>query len=744
MKTKKKLLSFLLIFGLTLGMMPATAFAANASETWGDYAATDFAGGSGTKEDPYQIATAEQLAKLASEVNSHVVGKTHANEYFKLIASIDLSAHRWVPIGYGNSSNASSFNGYFDGNHQTIIGLNVDERGNNTDAGLFGAVSVATNEPVLKDLTIENATIYAGDETDDGTLQYGAGVLVGSITLLGGSSAKYAAIENCHVSGQVDSKMYAGGLIGAASYGKISNCSADTIVTGNTVSGGFTGYAFSSSFENNTAKGSVTSTGWSTGGFAGWVYEGAITKCTVSGNVKADNWNLGGFAGYLSGATVNACAAYGDVTGTATTFIAKAGGFVGTNKGSMIQNSHATGVVTGSNQYGAAGGFVASDENGTTTGCSFDQTKNPLLTSVGNTVTQGTNDITPKTTDEVLADICNDYFGGHAYQKAWTIDKEATCQQEGIKSHHCERCNDKTDVTSLDKINHQLVKTAKKAATHMADGNIDYWYCNNCNKYFSDEAATKEISLKDTVLPKLTGHTPDKTGWHSDETNHWQTCECGVTLNKSTHTKQTTVTKKATLKKAGSNVTKCTTCGKTLSTSTIPKVSKVTLSKTSYTYNGKVKKPTVTVKDSNGKLLKNGTDYKVSYTKGRKNVGKYTVKITLKGSKYSGTKTCTFSINPKNTKLSSQSGQEKAFTVKWKKQTKQTSGYQIQYATKKNFSKAKTVTIKKNSITKTKIKNCAANKKYYVRIRTYKNVKVNGKTTKVVSSWSKSATVKTK
>lgn len=255
---------------------------------------------------------------------------------------------------------------------------------------------------------------------------------------------------------------------------------------------------------------------------------------------------------------------------------------------------------------------------------------------------------------------------------------------------------------------------------------------------------TKEISLKDTVLPKLTGHTPDKTGWHSDETNHWQTCECGVTLNKSTHTKQTTVTKKATLKKAGSNVTKCTTCGKTLSTSTIPKVSKVTLSKTSYTYNGKVKKPTVTVKDSNGKLLKNGTDYKVSYTKGRKNVGKYTVKITLKGSKYSGTKTCTFSINPKNTKLSSQSGQEKAFTVKWKKQTKQTSGYQIQYATKKNFSKAKTVTIKKNSITKTKIKNCAANKKYYVRIRTYKNVKVNGKTTKVVSSWSKSATVKTK
>lgn len=121
MKTRKKLLSLLLSFGLILGMIPMTAFAENAAETWLDFAATDFAGGSGTKDDPYQIATAEQLAKLAKEVNSGAVSQNHSMEYFKLTNSIDLSGHRWVPIGYGNTTNTFGFYGYFDGNdHRSV------------------------------------------------------------------------------------------------------------------------------------------------------------------------------------------------------------------------------------------------------------------------------------------------------------------------------------------------------------------------------------------------------------------------------------------------------------------------------------------------------------------------------------------------------------------------------------------------------------------------------------------------
>ena len=71
-------------------------------------------------------------------------------------------------------------------------------------------------------------------------------------------------------------------------------------------------------------------------------------------------------------------------------------------------------------------------------------------------------------------------------------------------------------------------------------------------------------------------------------------------------------------------------------------------------------------------------------------------------------------------------------------------GYQVQYSTDKKFKKnTKTVTIKKNK-TSTTVKKLKANKKYYVRVRTYKNVKVNGKTKKVYSSWSKVKSVKTK
>lgn len=173
------------------------------------------------------------------------------------------------------------------------------------------------------------------------------------------------------------------------------------------------------------------------------------------------------------------------------------------------------------------------------------------------------------------------------------------------------------------------------------------------------------------------------------------------------------------------------------------KLSSVKPSTTSYTYNGKVKTPTVIVKDSKGKTLKENTDYTVSYAKGRKNVGKYAVKITFKG-KYSGTKTLYFTIKPKGTRISKVTTGSKKFTVKWKKQATQTTGYQIQYSTSSKFSKAKTVKVGKNSTTSKTISKLTAKKKYYVRVRTYKTVKINGKATKIYSSWSKTKYVTTK
>ncbi len=132
----------------------------------------------------------------------------------------------------------------------------------------------------------------------------------------------------------------------------------------------------------------------------------------------------------------------------------------------------------------------------------------------------------------------------------------ATCTEKAV----CDICGE--EYGELNASNHtNLVKTEAKAATHMTEGNIEYWYCDGCDKYFSDEAGTKEIALKDTVIPKLTEHTADGTGWHSDETNHWNTCECGEKLNEAAHTFEWVTDKEATATEAGSKHEECTVCG---------------------------------------------------------------------------------------------------------------------------------------------------------------------------------------
>lgn len=240
----------------------------------------------------------------------------------------------------------------------------------------------------------------------------------------------------------------------------------------------------------------------------------------------------------------------------------------------------------------------------------------------------------------------------------------------------------------------------QKAATCTVAGYTGDTYCKTCNKKLS---TGKSIAAK--------GHST------------------------------TTKTQKATASKDGKITTTCTRCGTTTKTVKIAKVSKIKLSKTKYTYNGKKQTPSVTVKDSKGKELKVNTDYKVKLPSGRKNVGTYEVKITFKGSKYSGSKTLSYTINPKSTKLSKVSAKKKGFEAKWKKQSTQTKGYQIQYSTDSKFKSGnKTVTVNKNSTTKKTISKLKAKKKYYVRIRTYKTV---GKQ-KYYSDWSKSVKVTTK
>ena len=155
------------------------------------------------------------------------------------------------------------------------------------------------------------------------------------------------------------------------------------------------------------------------------------------------------------------------------------------------------------------------------------------------------------------------------------------------------------------------------------------------------------------------------------------------------------------------------------------------------TYTGKKLTQAIVIKDGN-MTLKEGIDYTIEY-KSNKKIGTATVTITGKGN-YTGTVIKTFKITPKGTKLTKLTAGKKQFKVTWKKQRTETSGYEIQYSTNKNFKSAKKVKIKKNKTTSSTVKKLKAKKKYYVRIRTYKTV--NGK--KFYSGWSKVKSVKTK
>ena len=163
------------------------------------------------------------------------------------------------------------------------------------------------------------------------------------------------------------------------------------------------------------------------------------------------------------------------------------------------------------------------------------------------------------------------------------------------------------------------------------------------------------------------------------------------------------------------------------------------MSSTSVEYNGKVRTPSVTVKDANGITLKKDDDYTVEMPSVRKNVGKYAVKITLKGN-YTGSKTLNFTINPPKRGLSKLTAGKKKLTATWKVQKSQTSGYQLLVSSSSKFKSYRKVTVKSYKTKKTTVSKLKSKKVYYVKMRTYKKV---GKTT-YYSGWSSVKKVRVK
>lgn len=277
----------------------------------------------------------------------------------------------------------------------------------------------------------------------------------------------------------------------------------------------------------------------------------------------------------------------------------------------------------------------------------------------------------------------------------WTVIEPATCTKNGKKELRCGICG-------------ELLNTG-----------VIYGGCHTAGEWKTVEPATCTKNGKKE-----------------------QRCiSCGELLStkeiaKSAHSLKNYTTP-ATTKADGVIVKKCKICGFIKSKAVIRKIKTVSLSTTSYIYDGKVKKPAVTVKNSSGKKA-DSSYYTVSY-KNNKLVGTATVTIKLKGN-YSGTVTRTFKILPQkvtNLKVTSAS---RGFTAKWKKVTSQVTGYQIRYSTSSKFSSAKYLWITKNTVTSKKVSKLSGKKRYYVQIRSYKTV--NG--TKYYSPWSGSVKVTTK
>ena len=428
--------------------------------------------------------------------------------------------------------------------------------------------------------------------------------------------------------------------------------------------------------------------------------------------------------------------------------------------------------------------------------CTAEGTKTKTCTKCNATVTETIPKTSHKYADTVVAPTCTTggytlhkcsvcgtsykdnttKATGHSYGNS-VVTKQPTCTSEGTVIKTCTKCN-ATVTEKLPAKGHTAVTDKGYPATCTTAGKTDGSHCSVCNTV-----------IKVQTVINATGHK--SSGWIVDKT--------------------------ASIGVKGSKHKECTVCKKVLETAEIPALSRISISKASvtlststYAYDGKAKKPGVTVK-LNGKTLKNGTDYTVSYSnntkvgtakvtitgKGNytgsisktysiknnfkkatisgisnksytgknitqsitvkyngkalkkgtdytvsysnsKSIGTATVKITGKGS-YTGTIIKTFKINPAKQEIQKLTAKSKAFFVDWAQKGSAT-GYEIQYATNSKFTSAKKVTITNKKTDKTTISKLSGKKKYYVRVRSYTTVKG----TKYYGAWSASKSVTTK
>ncbi|MFB9278680.1 GLUG motif-containing protein [Cohnella cellulosilytica] len=322
------------------------------------HAAGPFAGGDGTPDDPFQIATAEQLDEIRNYSSSHFV----LNEDIDL--STSSASSDWVPI--------PDFTGSLDGRGHRITNLYIQSTGN--DVGLFAKVGTALSNGIVHNLEvhasqvqgIDNVGILAG--TNFGSIEnvsvtgavYGQKSTGGLIGFNNQIVNRQHRVFNSHADVYVSGLMNVGGLIGDSSRSDIINSSASGVVTGQGDHiGGLIGQNGSSLTLGSHATSQVQGVN-KVGGLVGRSFTSDYSDSSAAGQVQGED-NVGGLIGIIEGTdprTISQSSATGDVNGNKYV-----GGLIGYSLNSAITDSSASGDVTGQGDYvgGLIGNFSKSN-----------------------------------------------------------------------------------------------------------------------------------------------------------------------------------------------------------------------------------------------------------------------------------------------------------------------------------------------------------------------------------------------
>ena len=423
--------------------------------------------GSGTESDPYQIGTAEQLKRFRDIVNGSNGQTQNRGACAELTADITLdSSEAWKPIGYASKyDETKAYSGTFDGQGHTISGLNA----NAVVSGLFG---------YAKNTAIKNLTV------------------AGSV---GGGS--------CSTAG--------GGIVGYADGGTIENCGnlCEVEVRGSYPGGGIVGFASGLTITGCYNAGKVSKgDGMRGGGIVGKGENVNIYDCYNVGEIDGYTSKRGGIVGETSGSVfVYNCYNAGSVikAGSSNDDDKTVRGIVGGGDGTVqIQNCYylegtkADTEATAKSAEEFSNGTVlkllkAGTHNGTNPWDSVSKEWNGMVLPG---FTWQNNNHT-----HIWGAWMSNGDGTHTHACACSVTETvncsggtATCKERAV----CDVCKAEYGATAPDNHVGKLKHVEAKAATTSEEGNIEYWYCETCGKYYSDAGTKNEITQAETVISK--------------------------------------------------------------------------------------------------------------------------------------------------------------------------------------------------------------------------------------------------